>query len=170
MPNQHPGCAIIALVPRARMLRLLPGLIFLGGGLTAGMADLTSATARPSDRLAARSCPHPTVPVPSNEPVYRAGWTGVVSGMYVQGGPVPPPPCQAQPRGPYAGTIRVMNLHTGRLLARQSVSDGHLAHIHLAAGRYRLAGHFAGGFTSRAMTITVRPGYRTRQDVFEDVP
>jgi hypothetical protein len=90
--------------------------------------------------------------------------------MYVQGGAIPPPPCQPKPRGPYAGTIHVTNIHTGAPVASQTVTDGHLAHIHLAPGMYNLSGHFSSGFTSSPVKIRICPGYKTRQDAFEDVP
>jgi hypothetical protein len=117
------------------------------------------------------SCPHPAIPVPPNEPVFRAGSTELVSGLYMQGGPVPPPPCRPQPRGPYAGTIRVLNAHTGRLVASQSVANGRLAHIRLTSGTYRITGRIhGGGRVSYPSTTRIRRGYRTRQDGFENVP
>lgn len=121
-------------------------------------------------QLTATGCPGPTVPAPSSEPAYRPGRPEVVSGMYVQGGPLPPPPCKPEPRGPYAGTITVTDLHTGATVAEQKVSDGHLAHIRLAPGAYDLIGHFASGVTPAPVKIKIRRGYRTRQDCFENVP
>jgi hypothetical protein len=131
---------------------------------------LSSAAAHPSGEAVARTCPHPTVPVPPNEPVYTAGPTEVVSGMYIQGGAIPPPPCKPKPRGPYAGTITVTKYWSGATVASQTVTDGHLAHIHLSPGTYKLSGHFSTGFTSYPVKIRIRQGYKTRQDAFEDVP
>jgi hypothetical protein len=102
--------------------------------------------------------------------VYRAGHTGLVSGLYIQGGPMPPPPCTSEPRGPYAGTIRVVNPRTGATVAKRSVKNGHLAHIRLAAGRYRVIGHFSGGTKPPPVKVRVRAGKKVRQDLFEDVP
>jgi hypothetical protein len=101
--------------------------------------------------------------------VYSSGPTGLVSGLYVQGGAVPPPPCQPEPRGPYAGTVRVLNPR-GDTVARQAVKDGHLAHIRLAAGRYEVTGRFSGGYTTPAVKVRVKAGQKVRQDLFEDVP
>jgi hypothetical protein len=56
------------------------------------------------------------------------------------------------------------------VVASHTVSDGQLAHIHLAPGTYNLSGHLSSGFTSPAVKITIRRGYKTRQDAFEDVP
>jgi hypothetical protein len=142
---------------------LVAGVV--AAGVASGMAGLSSAAPRP-----AHGCPHPAVPVPPGEPVYRSGPTGLASGLYIQGGPYPPPPCQPQPRGPYAGTVRVVNPRTGATVARQSVKDGHLAHIRLAPGRYEVTGRFAGGYTTPAVRVGVKAGRRVRQDLFEDVP
>jgi hypothetical protein len=137
-------------------------------GLVLGVA---SAAKRPSRPIAAADCPHPSIPVPPNEPVYRTGPTELVSGLYIQGGPVPPPPCKPKPRGPYAGTITVSSASTGMAVASQSVNNGHLAHIPLARGKYTVSGKFAGGgVTTFSATVRVRRGLKVRQDVFEDVP
>src|SRR6202035_138259 len=87
----------------------------LGGAAAAKRPSRPAASsARPPSPTAARrtahrasDCPHPTIPVPPNEPVYRTGPTELVSGLYIQGGAIPPPPCKPKPRGPYAGTINV---------------------------------------------------------------
>lgn len=103
--------------------------------------------------------------------MYRSGPTELVGGLYIQGGPVPPPPCKPQPRGPYAGKITVANAKAGAVVARQRVASGHLAHIKLSPGRYKLSGRMSGGGpTTGSPTITIRRGYKTRQDLFEDVP
>jgi hypothetical protein len=151
-------------VHRGQIRWLVVGAAVIGGGVV-GTAGLSAAApTRP------RSCPHPTIPVPPNEPRYSSSPTELVSGLYIQGGPVPPPPCKPEPRGPYAGTIRVMNPRTGAIVARQPVKAGHLAHIRLAPGRYSVTGHFSHGITTRAITVGVRRGDRVRQDLFEDVP
>lgn len=143
-------------------------LVMGSAGLALGQA---SAASRPSRPVAAGGCPHPSVPVPPNEPVYRSGPTELISGLYIQGGAVPPPPCKPEPRGPYAGRITVSNAKTGATVASQAVQDGHLAHISLAPGKYEVSGKFTGGAsTSYSPTVKVRQGNRVRQDVFEDVP
>ncbi len=55
-------------------------------------------------------------------------------------------------------------------MAHQSVKDGHLAHIRLAAGSYNVTGHFSGGITTQAIKVRVKAGRKVRQDMFEDVP
>ena len=158
MPDGLAACGIIQSVVR----RLLIGLGAISAISLPGAVDLSAAA---SERP--RSCPHPTVPVPPNEPVYRSGPTEVVSGFYIQGGPAPVPPCKPEPRGPYAATIRVINPHTGATVARQRVKDGHLAHIAVAPGTYKLSTNRGVTFSP---TVKVRRGYKVRQDLFEDVP
>jgi hypothetical protein len=137
----------------------------------AGAAGIAASSGAADRNLRKSTCPHPTVRVPPGEPVYRAGPTELVSGLYVQGGAVPAPPCKPKPRGPYAGTITVTDSATGDAVASKTVRDGHLAHIPLAPGRYKISGQFSGGgMTSYSPTVKVRQGYRLRQDVFEDVP
>ena len=165
MPDGLTGCGIMSCVSGERMRRLVVGAVVVGAAI--GLAGLPPAAAAPGR---ARSCPHPTVPVPPNEPVYSSGPTELVSGLYVQGGAIPPPPCKPEPRGPYAGTIRVINPHTGAVVARQTVANGHLAHIMLAPGRYDVSGHFSGGITTRPLPFRLRTGRKVRLDNFEDVP
>src|SRR5579884_978922 len=145
MPNRRARRGIIRGVPGARMRWLVVALVVAGASVLAALAGLSSAAASSGDGLPARSCPRPTIPVPAGEPVYRAGPTGLVSGLYIQGGPVPPPPCHPEPRGPYAGTITVFNPQTGATVARRSVASGHLAHILLTPGVYRVTGRLQGG-------------------------
>lgn len=144
-------------------------LIGLGAILAISLPGAVDLSAAASER--GRSCPHPAIPVPPNEPVYSSGPSELVSGLYIQGGAIPPPPCRPQPRGPYAGTIKVTDPRTGALVARWSVRSGHLAHIKLAPGRYTVSGHISGGApTTTSPTIRIRRGHKVRQDLFEDVP
>ena len=133
------------------------GVVVLAAGALAG-----SAPAVPT------SCPHPSVPVPRHEPKYTAGSPALVSGLYIQGGAVPPPPCRPEPRGPYGGRLVVRN--GGRVVVRRSDASGHLAHIPLAPGTYELRGRITNGPELGSVKVIVRSGQRVRQDLFEDVP
>ena len=130
-----------------------------------------SAASPSGARRSAAACPRPTIPVPPNEPVYRTGPTELVSGLYIQGGAIPPPPCKPKPRGPYAGTITVTDASSGNVVVTKSVRNGHLAHIPLPPGSYKVSGRIkGGGSASQSPTVTIKQGYKTRQDLFEDVP
>src|SRR5581483_10724755 len=113
---------------RLWIVSLTPLVIAASTAAAAGIGASSSGAAGASHSHQS-SCPHPSVRVPPNEPVYRTGPTELVSGLYVQGGPVPPPPCKPEPRGPYAGRITVTNASTGAAVATKTVRDGHLAHI-----------------------------------------
>lgn len=170
-PGETMSGMLRALKRRTSALGRGSAVLGLGVVCAIGIAASSSGAFASSRALAGSGCPHPTVRVPPGEPVYRAGPTELVSGLYIQGGPVPPPPCKPKPRGPYAGTITVANAATGNTVATKTVRDGHLAHIPLAPGKYRVSGEFTGGgSTSYSPTVNVRQGYKVRQDVFEDVP
>jgi hypothetical protein len=145
---------------------LVSGLAVLAAGATTAAVQGPAAAQR---SLAAAGCPHPSVPVPAHEPKYTPGPTELVSGLYIQGGAVPPPPCHPEPRGPYAGTLTITN-RAGTFSLTQAVGDGHLAHIPLAPGRYQLNGRLAGGGSTVPVNFIVRSREKVRQDAFEDVP
>ncbi len=147
--------------------RTFAGLV----GLVAAILGLAAISGSGVAAASRAVCPHPTVPVPRHEPVYRPGPTELLSGLYIQGGAVPQPPCKPKPRGPYAGKITVTNPETGAVVATKSVKNGHLAHIGLPAGIYNVSGQISGGGpTLSASGVKVRKGYKVRQDLFEDVP
>ncbi len=129
----------------------------------------TSGSAAARRLATATGCPHPSIPVPRHEPKYTPGTAELISGLYVQGGAVPPPPCHPEPRGPYAGKLTITN-QSGTFTATQTVKAGHLAHIRLAPGQYQLSGEMAGGGRTVTADFTVKAGQRVRQDAFEDVP
>ena len=89
--------------------------------------------------LAAGACPAPTVAVPPHEPALTPGRTGLVAGIYIQGGAIIPG-CRMLPRGPYAGTVTVFDASTGARVASETLSaDGRLFRIALAPGPTRCA-------------------------------
>jgi hypothetical protein len=121
--------------------------------------------------FAGPSCPMPRIPVPAVEPHIVAGPTELVSGFYLQGGPIPPIGCKPEPRGPLAGTLSVHDAKTGRRVARETLhSAGHLFTISLHPGTYRVTAAEAGGLRTRPQTVTITSHHTVRQDVFLDVP
>ena len=156
-------------MPVSWLASIVTGILALGiAGVGSGGAAVTKRSPRAG---AASGCPHPSIPVPPNEPVYRTGPTELVTGLYIQGGAIPPPPCKPKPRGPYAGTITVSDAGTGNVVVTKSVRNGRLAHIPLPPGSYKVSGRIkGGGNTSFSPTVMIKQGYKTRQDLFEDVP
>jgi hypothetical protein len=169
MSNGGAGACDNGAMPVAWLASIVTGILAFG---LAGVGSGGVPVAKRSPRAGAASgCPHPTIPVPPNEPVYTTGATELVSGLYIQGGALPPPPCKMKPRGPYAGKITVTDAGTGATVVTKSVRNGHLAHIPLPPGSYKVAGRIkGGGNTSFSPTVTIKQGYKTRQDLFEDVP
>jgi len=116
------------------------------------------------------ACPAPTVPLPAHEPTLTAGPSELVAGFYEQGGALIPN-CPQRPRGPYAGTLTITSVQTGRLVARRTLhGDGQLFVVRLPAGRYRLSGHLAGGPLAVRETVTIPAHTTVRQDLFVDLP
>jgi hypothetical protein len=121
--------------------------------------------------LAGPTCPMPRIPLPAVEPRVLAGPTELVSGLYLQGGPLPRAGCRPEPRGPLAGTLTVYSARTGRRVARETLrSAGHLFAIRLRPGTYRLTAAEPGGLRTRAQTVRIPADRTVRQDVFIDVP
>jgi hypothetical protein len=121
--------------------------------------------------FAGPSCPMPRIPMPAVEPRVVTGPPELVSGLYLQGGPLPPIGCHPEPHGPLAGTLTVYDAKTGRRVAHETLRHaGQLFTIALHPGSYRVSAVDSGGLRTRPQTVTI-PSHRTvRQDVFLDVP
>ena len=120
--------------------------------------------------LAAGACPAPAVAVPSSEPHVTPGHTGLVAGIYIQGGAIIPG-CTMLPRGPYAGTVTVYEAKTGARVASETLrADGQLFRIALAPGTYTVRARERGGLRISPLTVRIPPGHRVRDDLFIDVP
>ena len=120
--------------------------------------------------LATAACPMPSVPVPPHEPTRTPGPAELIAGLYVQGGALIGG-CKPEPRGPYAGTLTVTSVRTGRVATTRTLrSAGRLFVVRLAPGTYRVRATTTGGLATVPQTVTI-PAHRTvRQDVFVDVP
>jgi hypothetical protein len=120
--------------------------------------------------VAAPACVVPSVPLPPREPALTVGPSRLIAGLYVQGGAFIVG-CKQQPRGPFAGTLRVTSARTGGPVAHETLRHaGRLFRLALAPGRYTVSATSAGGLRSSPVVVTI-PAHRTvRQDVFVDVP
>jgi hypothetical protein len=116
-----------------------------------------------------QSCPKPTVAVAPREPYVTRGPTEVVVGLYVQGGALIPD-CPQKPRGPDGGTVTV-SARDGKVVARETLgAAGKLFVLRAQPGSYTISAKIAGGVRLPRVLVTVRQGYTTRRDLFEDVP
>jgi len=112
---------------------------------------------------------------PAGEPIRKAGPTELVSGIFLDGGPlVLRPTCS--PGRPSAGTIRIVNPTSGATVASSTVATGKLATFPLPPGTYTIEGTVANA-TSESMpihtrpeTVTIRAGVTVRQDAVADLP
>jgi hypothetical protein len=116
------------------------------------------------------ACATPLVPIPAHEPTLTAGPSELVAGIYEQGGALIPN-CPQRARGPYAGTLTITSVRTGRVVARRTLhSQGRLFVVRLAPGRYRLSGQITGGPLAVRETVTIPARTTVRQDLFVDLP
>lgn len=119
---------------------------------------------------AAAACPAPSVPPAPHEPTRMPGPTELIAGLYMQGGAIVMG-CPQLPRGPYAGTLTVTSVRSGRVVARRThARAGRLFAIGLPAGVYRVGGRIAGGLQAMARIVRIPAGHSVRQDLFVDVP
>jgi hypothetical protein len=115
-------------------------------------------------------CTVPRVPLPPHEPLLARGPTELVAGLYLQGGAFVIG-CAQEPRGPFAGTIRVSSTHTGKLVARQTLRhSGKLFVLKLVPGTYMVRARNSGGVAAAPVRVTVPANRTVRQDLFIDVP
>jgi hypothetical protein len=117
-----------------------------------------------------QSCPRPTIAVAPREPYVTRGPTEVVVGLYVQGGAFIPACHNAAVHGPEAGTVTV-RARGGTIAAQETLQGtGKLFALRVEPGSYTISARFAGGVRVPGLSVTVRRGYTTRHDLFEDVP
>jgi hypothetical protein len=112
------------------------------------------------------------------EPVVTPGPTELVSGFYLDGGPLvrfSDPGCRRREPSPEAGVVEVFNAATGALLATRTSTGGHFVEIPLPPGSYKLLGTFVNPHNSPTPPTTIRsleipPGHTVRQDFFLSIP
>ncbi|HEV3046613.1 MAG TPA: carboxypeptidase-like regulatory domain-containing protein [Solirubrobacteraceae bacterium] len=112
------------------------------------------------------------------EPVLKAGPTGLISGFYLAGGPLArfsTPGCHRPAPPPGAGTVEVLDPATGAVLATQTSGEGAFVRIPLPAGPYTIRGTFLDATTNGAhptitQSVSIPAGYSVRQDFVLAVP
>jgi hypothetical protein len=154
---------------RSRAVIALVG-IAVCAGTTFGVPSAGAGTARGSAcrRSAAPGPPH-------GEPFIRRGPTSLVSGLFLDGGPLRRhSSCRSGTPSP--GTIEVLDPTNAHLIVLQHVPTGKLANIRLAPGRYLVRGTFANA-TSNGKAIQTLPvgvlirAYQiVRRDVVANIP
>ena len=111
------------------------------------------------------------------EPTVMPGPTELVSGFYLDGGPLArfsAPDCKRPEPPPGAGVVEVITA-TGALVATQTSTTGHLVKIPLPAGSYTIRGTFLnatinGTHPTETQSLTIPTGHTVRQDFFLSVP
>jgi hypothetical protein len=109
-----------------------------------------------------------------SEPVRSPGPTELVSGFYLDGGPLArfsDPGCIRPAPPPGVGIVEVINPTTGALVATQTSERGRFAEIPLPAGSYTIRGTFLdatinGVHPHKTESVIIPPGRTVRQDFF----
>jgi hypothetical protein len=112
------------------------------------------------------------------EPVVRPGPTELVSGFYLDGGPLAlfsDPGCKRPAPPPGAGIVEVMNPTTGAVVATQTSERGRFVKIPLPAGSYTIRGTFLDASINsvhphETESVVIPPGRTVRQDFFLSIP
>jgi hypothetical protein len=121
-------------------------------------------------------CAQPAQPGPRRRgPVTSAGPNELISGLFVQGGPLQRAP-HCRIGVPAGGVLTVSSASGGRVIARRSVRPGHYGIFPLSPGRYLLAGTLAraGGEAGPSQLgpelVTIARNRTTRLNVVVPVP
>jgi hypothetical protein len=112
------------------------------------------------------------------EPVVRPGATELVSGFYLNGGPLArfsDPGCKRPAPPPGAGIVEVMNPTTGTVVATRTSESGRLVRIPLPAGSFTIRGTFLDATINsvhpqETKSVVIPPGRTVRQDFFLGIP
>jgi hypothetical protein len=112
------------------------------------------------------------------QPLITPGPTELISGFYLEGGPVTrfsAPGCRRPAPPPQAGTVEVIDAGTGATVAMQTSLSGKFVEIPLAAGSYTIVGTFLdatfnGAHPKQTDSITILPGHSLREDFSLSVP
>ena len=111
---------------------------------------------------------------PAGEPFVKSGPPELISGLYLDGGPLRFVP-RCGPGTPAAGTITVASPTTGTVVASDNVVNGQLATIPLTPGTYTITGTFANAFVNNQpietlpLQVTIPAGDTVRQDVVANI-
>jgi hypothetical protein len=112
---------------------------------------------------------------PPHEPFISRGPTSLISGLFLDGGPLARRGTCAKGT-PSPGTIEVLDLNTHVVIASQTVEAGKLADIRLAAGTYLVQGTFSDAFSNgkpmqtSPISVTIESHTVVRQDVLANIP
>ncbi len=112
------------------------------------------------------------------EPIVTPGPTELISGFYLDGGPLvtfSDPGCKRPAPPPQAGTVEVTNTATGAVVATQTSAHGKFVEIPLPAGSYTIVGTFLedtenGVHPKESESVVIPPGHTVRRDFFLNVP
>jgi hypothetical protein len=118
------------------------------------------------------------LPGPRHEPIHTPGPPELLSGLYLDGGPLTfrsAPDCERLEGTPWAGTITVRNA-SGSIVAVRHVAAGHLATIPLRPGAYTITAEFDGAIVNERHAVVgptaveIPPHTVVRKDLALNIP
>ncbi len=112
-----------------------------------------------------------------SEPRVTVGPTELISGFYLDGGPLRPfstPRCERPEPKPEAGTVEVTDA-SGTIVARTTSTSGRFVKIPLPAGSYTIEGTFLEAtinevHPTRVESVVIPDGHTVRQDFSLSIP
>jgi hypothetical protein len=110
---------------------------------------------------------------PPGEPIIKAGATELITGLFLEGGPLifrSAPACKDLVAKSTSGTITITN-SVGTIIANNmALTAGQLLYVNVQAGPYTISGKLSGGTTVGPITVNVPSGEVVRQDLVLDAP
>jgi hypothetical protein len=110
---------------------------------------------------------------PPGEPLITAGASELVTGLFLEGGPVverSAPVCKNLVGKSTGGTITITNVAGTTIANAMKLTPGQLLYVNVPAGPYTISGVFSNGTTVGPITVTVASDQVVRQDLVIDVP
>jgi hypothetical protein len=119
-------------------------------------------------------CEGPAAPgPPPGEPIIKAGATELITGLFVEGGPLvlrSAPVCKTLVGKSTSGTITITNSFGTVIANNMALSAGQLLSVNVPAGSYTITGKLSGGTSLGPITVNVPAGEVVRQDLVLEAP
>jgi hypothetical protein len=119
-------------------------------------------------------CPGPAdLGPPSGEPLITTGASELVTGLFLEGGPIvdrSAPVCKDLAGKSTGGTITITNDAGTTIANAMKLTPGQLLYVNVPAGPYTISGVFSDGTTAVPITVTVSSDQIVRQDLVDDIP
>ena len=110
---------------------------------------------------------------PPGEPLITAGASELVTGLFLEGGPLvdrSAPVCKDLVGKSTGGTITITNSAGTTIANAMKLTPGQLLYVNVPSGAYTITGVFSDGTAAGPITVTVSSDQVVRQDLVDDAP